>query len=83
MLCFTNKVNRVSVAQTRNGSLFDVAIVKGSKEYKRIMRQVQQDLKGDRSVIAANVALSLLTQTPQDRFITPKSIGIQVGGGMT
>ncbi|KAE9375983.1 hypothetical protein N431DRAFT_208856 [Stipitochalara longipes BDJ] len=40
----------VSVAQDRNGTLFDVAIVNGSEDYRNMMAQIQQELKGDRSL---------------------------------
>ncbi|KAH6662809.1 hypothetical protein B0J14DRAFT_570719 [Halenospora varia] len=40
---------RVSAGQRRDGSLFDIAVVEGDSEYKNMMAQMQQHLKGDRS----------------------------------
>lgn len=39
----------VSAAQTRQGEVFDVAVVNGSNEYKSLMAQIRQDLTGNRS----------------------------------
>lgn len=38
----------VSAAQSRNGTLFEVAKVDGDESYKALMSHIQQDIKGDR-----------------------------------
>ncbi|RFU32377.1 hypothetical protein B7463_g3983, partial [Scytalidium lignicola] len=51
----------VSAAQSRNGTLFDVAVVQSNEEYKNMMAQIQQDLKGNRSAADLSNILSILT----------------------
>jgi hypothetical protein len=52
---------RVSAAQSRNGTLFDVAIVQGTEEYINMMSQIEDDLKGNRSeAIPLNISPILI-----------------------
>lgn len=43
-------IPRVSAAQARNGTLFNVSKIDGNAAYRTLMAQIQQDLKGDRYV---------------------------------
>jgi hypothetical protein len=81
----TNFANRVSAAQARNGTLFDVAVVKGDENYRNMIAQMQQELKGDKSVSASGdlkLGCPCVDPCNSDIFITPRLTGIPTGTGM-
>jgi hypothetical protein len=81
----TNFANRVSAAQARNGTLFDVAVAKGDEYYRNMIAQMQQELKGDRSVSASGdlqVGCPCVDPCNSNIFITPRLTGTPIGPGM-
>jgi len=78
---FAKSVNRVSAAQARNGTIFDVVIVKGNDEYRNMMAQMQQELKGDRSVPYPDLDYPNADLCDAERLNTQKLTGTQTGTG--
>jgi hypothetical protein len=56
-------------------------IVKGNDDYRKMMAQMQQELKGDRSVLYPDLDHSNADPCDAERFTTQKPTGTQTGTG--